>query len=334
MSTAAPTTEERFILALGRKTWRELQDTGFVLVFDDSISALGAEMGMPQHLIDHGVRQLVDAGLLWEKDGHGLFDAAALARTYGEEYARAEWRAGNAIRHLILRAAIDGYENPRGWSAVDITRDGSDPPLAASFEELAAATRILELHDYVEVEHALGGAQFLRLTHSGYDLARDEEQLRRVFPRTPTEDERAHARVVPDVMQELITSCDGLLRERGWTNAQDELSRGDSRHKEGNWPDAVSEYYSAVESGLRYRIHDAGEAVSEGAALKDLARRAAELGLIPANYQEPFGFLNSIRSPRKHGRGPRAIAVDVGPAESLLMANHARALLVYLGHRA
>ena len=123
------------------------------------------------------------------------------------------------------------------------------------------------------------------------------------------------------------------LRERGWTNALDELGRGDAGYADGRWADAVAEYYAAVESGLLYRIDEVGEKVSETKALKGLASRARELDLIPATYQALFGFLDSVRSPRTHGQGPRLETVEIGPAESLLMGNHARALLVYLAQR-
>lgn len=71
------------------------------------------------------------------------------------------------------------------------------------------------------------------------------------------------------------------------------------------------------------------EKVAPGAALKKLTSRASELGLIPANYAALFGFTDSIRSPRSHGAALREDEVEIGPAESLLMGNHARALLVY-----
>src|SRR6266496_3753781 len=58
--------------------------------------------------------------------------------------------------------------------------------------------------------------------------------------------------------QDACTSSEQLLRERGSPAALDELNAGDARHRGGLWTDAVREYYSAVESGLRYRIHDAG----------------------------------------------------------------------------
>jgi hypothetical protein len=67
--------------------------------------------------------------------------------------------------------------------------------------------------------------------------------------------------------------------------------------------------------------------------LKDLAKQAAAEGLIPTNYQALSGFIDTIRSPRSHGRGSKIEEIEVGKAEALLMANHTRALLVYLGHR-
>lgn len=139
--------------------------------------------------------------------------------------------------------------------------------------------------------------------------------------------------MAPDVLDELIVTCEQVLRTRGWESALVELGAGDTRHSDGLWKEAVREYYSAIESGVRYRTDEAGEVVAAGAALKKIAARATELGLIPANYAALFTFIDSIRSPRSHGAGPTPVEVEVGPAESLLMANHARALLVYLAQR-
>jgi hypothetical protein len=68
-------------------------------------------------------------------------------------------------------------------------------------------------------------------------------------------------------------------------------------------------------------------------ALKKLAAATAAAGVIPSNYQALFGFLDSIRSPFSHGQGARSVEIELGPAEALLMANHARALLFYLLQR-
>jgi hypothetical protein len=324
--------EERLWIALAQKLWRDLHTTGYADVFDDAIAEVGRELNVPEHLIEHVTRQLTNEGLLYEKN-HGYFDGVELARAYGEEVAREEWRAGNAVRWKILRAALPGYEDASRWSGLDFTPEKCEPPLDEPFEALAAATRILESLAYVQLEQASGRAHYVALRQAGYDLARDEEALRRAFPRDASEDEHAHTAVVPDVVTELVTSVGQALRSRGWSSALDELARGDARYRESRWADAVGEYYSAIESGLRYRIDEAGATVAEGAALETLAKRAGELDLIPTNYQALFGFIGSIRSPRRHGRGPRPVEVPVGPAEALLMANHARALLVYLAHR-
>jgi hypothetical protein len=95
----------------------------------------------------------------------------------------------------------------------------------------------------------------------------------------------------------------------------------------------VREYYSALESGLKHRLDEAGVEYADGAALNALAKLAAATDLIPVNYQALFGFADSIRSPRSHGTGAKIVEVEVGKAEALLMGNHVRALLLYLGQR-
>jgi len=185
----------------------------------------------------------------------------------------------------------------------------------------------------VELEELIGHNFWLKITHRGYDLAGDEAELRKTLPTSATEDEVAHSSVAPGALDQVITSCEQMLVRRGWKAALTELRRGDEQYQDCHWVDAVSEYYSAVESGLKYRLEEAGVSFGAGASLRDLAREAANAGLIPTNYQALFGFLDSVRSPRKHGRGSRPEEVEVGPAESLLMANHARSLLLYLGHR-
>jgi hypothetical protein len=127
--------------------------------------------------------------------------------------------------------------------------------------------------------------------------------------------------------------CEEALAELGWTSALDELREGDDQFRQGHWSDAVGDYYTSVESGLKYSLEAVGAEYGSGAALKMLARRAREVGLIPPNYQETFGFLDSIRSPREHGQGTTPNRVEVEAAEALLMGNHARSLLLYLAQR-
>lgn len=319
-------------MALAQRLWAELHQSGQVLFFDDMVVQLGQELGVEEHMVAHVLTQLDSRGQLWHKE-HGFFDGLPLACWYGETYAREEWRTDNEIRQRLLKAGIPGYEAGARWDSMRFTGERLEPELGVTFEQAAVAATVLELLGLVSVTRANGKSLWVVLTAAGYDLVRDEQTLIRTFPRTRSEDEERHADVVPDVLSELITTCEQLLRDRGWTNALEELGRGDARHGERNWKDAVSEYYAAVESGLLYRINEVSENVSETKALKGLASRARELGLIPATYQALFGFLDSVRSPRKHGQGPRPETVEIGPAESLLMGNHARALLVYLAQR-
>jgi len=127
--------------------------------------------------------------------------------------------------------------------------------------------------------------------------------------------------------------CEEALEDAGWVSALEELREGDDQFRQRHWVDAVGDYYTSVESGLKYALDALGAEYGDGVALKALARRAREVGLIPPNYQELFGFLDSIRSPREHGRGASPTPVEVGAAEALLMGNHARSLLLYLTQR-
>lgn len=126
-----------------------------------------------------------------------------------------------------------------------------------------------------------------------------------------------------------------MVERLRWSAALDELRAGDAQYADGNWLNAVREYYSALESGLKYALHTDGESYGETQALEKLAKRAAEAVLLPTNYQALFSFTSSIRSPVSHGAGPHGSAtrVQVGAAEALLMRHHVRALLLYLGTR-
>lgn len=320
--------EERLELALAQRAYRELYETGFCHIFDNLIEALGRELVVPSHLVEHVVEKLENTFLLDERSP-GFYDATRLALWYEATYERGEWRKRNKLRCEILEVAAKARVEGRQLKFAEDGERFIDGP----FAEVAAAARVLEAYGLVEMDEMLGKSFYLSITTEGFDLVRDEAALRRELPRTATEDEEAHMAVAPDVLAEVIRSCEQLLEQRGWTSALGELRRGDAQHADGHWADAVSEYYAAVESGLKLRLDEAGVAYSEGAALRDLAKQAAAAGVIPLNYQQLFGFLDSVRSPRKHGRGRRVEEVDIGPGESLLMANHARTLLVYLGHR-
>jgi hypothetical protein len=186
----------------------------------------------------------------------------------------------------------------------------------------------------LELRLFLGHALDARLTPDGYRTLNSETGLVETLPLNAAEDpEAATAPVVPDAMATLITSVEQLVRERNWTGVERELRAGDEQYDKREWKNAVGEYYSALESGLKHRLDEEGIAYSEKAALRALAKTASQSELFPPNYQELFSFINSIRSPRSHGAGARPQPVEIGEPEALLMGNHVRALLVYLGHR-
>lgn len=141
-----------------------------------------------------------------------------------------------------------------------------------------------------------------------------------------------HARELKGFPRFLLVAkrLDDALRERQWVSVIEDLDTAEREFRAHHWADSISHSYPAVESGLKFRISEAGDSSGDASALRKLVSQASTRGLIPANYQALFGFLDSVRSPRSHGRGPRPAIVEVGPAEALLMLNVARSLLTYL----
>jgi hypothetical protein len=323
------TPEERFQLALGKHAVDELRSSGHPLFMDDGILAIGREAGIADHLVDHAGEKLLQQFLIVETS-RGVFDASPLAVWYEENFEPEAWREANKLRRAVLKELAATYESgsPFATYQTDANPFGDTP-----LKDVLATVVTLKWQGYVHAHHLHPGMIIANIEAAGYDLVRDEAELARVFPTTSAEDADRHAPVVADVLSELITSCEQVLRERGWDNALQELERGDREYRDGKWVNAVGEYYAAVESTLKYRLAEASVPYAPTAALRDLASAAMRGALIPANYQHIFGFLDSIRSPRRHGQGPEPQKVDVGPAEALLMGNHARSLIVYLGHR-
>lgn len=164
--------------------------------------------------------------------------------------------------------------------------------------------------------------------HSGYDLMNAREFL-------VTESGMRHARELKGFPRFLLVvkELDVLLDDLGWKSVLEEFDAAENQFRAKHWPDAVAHYYAAVESALKYRLDLAGISYADGSALRDLSKRAAAESLFPTNYQQLFGYLDSIRSPRSHGRGNRPHQVEVGPTEALLMCNHARNLIQFLAQR-
>ena len=112
-----------------------------------------------------------------------------------------------------------------------------------------------------------------------------------------------------------------MLERRGWQSALEELRKAENEYSDGDWVNAVRDYYAALESGFKFALHEEGKSYSDKNALGKLAGRAVAVGLIPEAYKSLFAFADAIRSPRSHGAGPKSAEklIEIGQAEALLI---------------
>jgi hypothetical protein len=274
------------------------------------------------------LRELVEQLFLEDKH-HGMhFSTPFFALWYETEVNRTEFHARNELRRKMLGALREADEG--GYAGFDFSA-AEEGWTALSRGELSAAGKTLEALGLAEIRVETSGYVSMKITGEGLRVAIDPRELARMLPVSAADDAELGAEIVSDALRPLILDCEQLLRERGWTEALNEVEEGDTALADERWRDAVREYYRAVESALKYRLSEGGIGYADSTALRPLASLAAQNGLIPRNYQELFGFLNSIRSPKSHGAGPAPQDVPIGRNEALLMGNHARALLLYLG---
>jgi hypothetical protein len=296
------------------------------------IQRLAEQEAVPDHVVDHVLAGFEEYGWLRRVTAISFEGQIELVWQYERsEHGRSAGYATNGLRREILSLAAKAFET--GRPELEYHGDGErfiDRP----FNEVDAAAKMLEHLHLVTRRPTMGRNVAIEIASRGYDVWRDPHELGRLLPLTPSEDtEAGGAIVVPDVLSQVIRSCDELVRRRGWDSAAEELQEGDRQYQSKEWTNAVREYYRALESGLRYGLDAAGHPGSPGASLRDLSKAAVRVGLLPNNYQALFDFADSIRSPRSHGRGPKLVTVEVGKPEALLMGNHVRTLLVYLGQR-
>lgn len=323
--------DERFELAISREAYRKLYAEGSLIMFQaHELDAIATDVAVPDTIARHVVRKLTDQLLLRTEGGWTYFADVGLAASYEQDHARENFWKHNSLRREELHRAADAFEGGKRSCAY---HEGESQFVDAPWAEAIAAAKTLEYWGLIQVREYMGHNFEISITSAGYDLVRDEAALRAHLPVNAADDESAHLAVPRDLLTDLISSTEALLRERQWDGALRELGRGDAQHDAKHWTDAVREYYAAIESGLKHRLDEEGIEYGEGAALKDLAREAAHNELIPVNYQALFVFADSIRSPRSHGAGRKVEEVEIGPAEALLMGNHARTLLVYLAQR-
>jgi hypothetical protein len=321
---------DRFLTALAEAVSKAYYAEGVLYLSTQEIGAIAEE----QRVSDADARAMLDLlderGLLRRQEGGWAYsDGIGLLLRYEEADRRLFWQR-NERRREILRLAAVAYDEGSEWLEF---KEGGEGFLDAPWAEAYVASQTLEHLGYLEVRAFMGHAFDVKITPSGRELQRDSRQLSRELPVNAAEDETAGVDVAPDALRDVIVGVEDLLAKRGWARAARELADGDDQYAAGHWIDAVREYYAALESGLKHRLDEAGITYGEGAALKDLAKLAASHDLIPTNYQQTFGFADSIRSPRSHGAGAKIVNVEVGKAEALLMGNHVRALLLYLGQR-
>jgi hypothetical protein len=321
---------DRFISAIAELVSTAYYTEGEPYISSEQLSAIAVQEHVPEPDARGALDLLDERGLLRRQEGGWAYsDGVGLLLRYEEAERRLHWQR-NVLRREILRLAAIAYDD--GAHSMSYV-EGDEQFVQAPWAEAYAASKTLEYLGLIELRPFMGHAFDVGITPSGRELFRDNRRLSRELPINAAEDEDAAENVAPDVLGELILDVEALLAKRGWTGAERELARGDDQYREGDWMDAVREYYAAAESGLKHRLDEAGVAYGAGVALRDLARLAASDDLIPVNYQALFGFADSIRSPRSHGAGANVVEVEVGKAEALLMGNHVRALLLYLGQR-
>lgn len=319
---------ERFKLALAAIAHSELISTGWdVHIFEEVTKRACVESGANEADARRALREMADQFLVTNEGSH--YKATPFLALGYEEAQRPVAYAENEVRRRVLIETIKADEGG-GWVRFgpdDETEMGIPAP------RLRAAARALAALGLVELGSETSAFFHCSVTTRGLEVAENPALLQVQLPITPTHDEVALLPVASDALSNVIWSCEQLLEQRGWETALRELEAGDREYADENWVNAVREYYSALESGLKYALSDNGTTYSDGAALNKLAARAAEAGLIPVNYQAFFGFADSIRSPRSHGGGPKPVEIEVGQHEALLMGNHVRAALLYLGGR-
>jgi hypothetical protein len=320
---------ERFKHLLARTAHAELLSSGWdSYFFDEAVSKACAESGASEADARRALREMTDAFLLI--DERGDFRATPFLALLYEEQDRSAAYQENDLRRRLLAAAVKADAENNGWASF-----GPDDAAALGVEagRLRAAARILDAKGLIELDNEAVGFFTCEITSRGHELNDNPNLLDSELPTSATHDSEASMVVAQDALGQVIWTCEQMLERRGWETAMRELATGDREYEDGDWVNAVREYYAALESGLKYALTDAGVAYDDTLALRKLAGRAADGGLIPTNYQAVFGFPDSIRSPRSHGGGPTPSEVEVGQHEALLMANLTRAALLYIGGR-
>jgi hypothetical protein len=320
---------ERFKAAIAQAAYEEALATGEAFFFAERISHIADSVSASERDTRRALGELEAAGRLVQQQ-RGVWKAGVkLLLDYERADRKAAYTQNAARRYLLEQARKADDTNKR---VVFSESDDTDP---FPQPHLFLAAKVLDWQGYVDLDTNNTRHFGIRLAAPAYSLLDDPRRVDATYPVTPTDDTAALPRVAPDALSTVIQDCEQMLEQRGWASAATELHRGDVEYRKGNWINAVREYYAALESGLKYALHQENIDYAEGSALRRLAGQAAEVDLIPLNYQSVFSYPDSIRSPRSHGAGPAGeiTEVEVGQAEALLLGNLTRTLLLYLGNR-
>ena len=321
---------DRLRRAVASRAHRKFFDDGYGWIGREDTGAAREEARADERQLQLVLREFTENWLLEDKHHGSYMTTPHLALWYETEVDRDAFLERNQLRRKMLATLLEADEE--GSAGFDFNAD-EDGWTEHSQGELVAAGKTLDILGLVDTRGQSSGYMMLRITAEGVRVASDPHELAKALPVSATEDDEGAEQIVADAMRALIFDVEQLLDARGWSEALAELKEGDDAFADERWRDAVREYYRAVESGLKYRLAEAGATFADSSALRKLAALAVQHDLVPPNYQDMFGFLDSIRSPRSHGGGPKPKPVPVGRNEAFLMGNHARALLLYLGGR-
>lgn len=233
----------------------------------------------------------------------------------------------NNLRRAILKFLKSKYEQDP-ISVVD-EQDVQSEFVEYTPIELFREIQFLKETYKLDVSFTSGYTYAIILSKISWSHLKTEQDFITAFP-VNNDESGNYLKVTHDILHDLHTNLDQIINALNWDSVKAELTEGNSRLSKKDYVGAVKDYYSALESAIKYRLTTASIPFGSGASLRDLTSALEKNGLIPRNYKNVFDFVNSIRSPRSHGLGTNAEVVSIHEKEALLMKHHVSALIVYL----
>ena len=165
-------------MALAKQALADLRESGLVLMMDDRIVSIGRDAGLSDPLINHAGEKLEEQFLV-VNTSPSVYDATPLALWYEARFERDRWRDANRLRRVVLLDLAGRFEAGEPFSTYKADENPfPETPLIA----VMAAVAALEWQGYVETHFLHPGRIIANVNTAGYDVARDEAELVRVFP--------------------------------------------------------------------------------------------------------------------------------------------------------